>query len=119
MIVAQGARNRSIIELHFNEFVKLSVLDDREIHLAPILFAHIAKPIAINTERTGKIKIIGVAGPANMPAPLVKQVNAVFTKALSTNSVKEAIGKGAYEAAPSTPEEASAELKLAFDRWAR
>jgi tripartite-type tricarboxylate transporter receptor subunit TctC len=107
-----------------------------------------AAPTAINNERTGKIKIIGVAapvrntflpnvptiseqgvagidltswimvaGPANMPAPLVKQVNTVFTKALSTNSVKEAIAKGAYEAAPSTPEEASAEIKLAYDRW--
>jgi tripartite-type tricarboxylate transporter receptor subunit TctC len=107
-----------------------------------------AAPTAINNERSGKIKIIGVAsptrnpflpnvptiseqgvpgidltswimiaGPANMPAALVKQVNAVFTKALSTSTVKETIAKGAYEASPSTPEEASAEIKLAYDRW--
>jgi tripartite-type tricarboxylate transporter receptor subunit TctC len=107
-----------------------------------------AAPTAINNERTGKIKIIGVAaptrnlflpgvatiseqgvpgldltswimiaGPANMPAALVKQVNAVFIKALSTPSVKESIAKGAYEASPSTPEEAGAEIKLAYDRW--
>jgi tripartite-type tricarboxylate transporter receptor subunit TctC len=107
-----------------------------------------AAPTAINNERTGKIKIIGVAspvrnpflpniptiseqgvagidltswimiaGPANMPTALVKQVNAVFTKALSTGSVKETIAKGAYETSPSTPEEATAEIKLAYDRW--
>jgi tripartite-type tricarboxylate transporter receptor subunit TctC len=107
-----------------------------------------AAPTAINNERTGRIKIIGVAaptrnqflpnvptiteqgvagidltswimvaGPANMPATLVKQVNAVFTKALSTSSVKESIAKGAYEASPSSPEEAGAEIRLAYDRW--
>jgi tripartite-type tricarboxylate transporter receptor subunit TctC len=107
-----------------------------------------AAPTAINNERTGRIKIIGVAaptrnqflpnvptiseqgvagidltswimlaGPANMPATLVKQVNSVFTKALGTSSVKEAIAKGAYEASPSTPEEAATEIRLAYDRW--
>jgi tripartite-type tricarboxylate transporter receptor subunit TctC len=107
-----------------------------------------AAPTAINNERTGKIKIIGVAaparnqfipnvptineqgvpgidltswiaivGPPNMPAPLVKQINSIFTKALNTPSVKEAIAKGAYEVSPSTPEEVSADIKLAYDRW--
>jgi tripartite-type tricarboxylate transporter receptor subunit TctC len=107
-----------------------------------------AAPTAINNERTGKIKIIGVAapirnpfmpsvptiseqgvpgidltswimiaGPANLPVPLLKQINAVFTKALNTSSVREAIAKGAYEASPSSPEEASAEIKTAYERW--
>jgi tripartite-type tricarboxylate transporter receptor subunit TctC len=107
-----------------------------------------AAPTAINNEKTGKIKIIGVAapvrnqfmpnvptiseqgvsgidltswiaiaGPPNMPGPLVKQINAIFAKALNTPSVKEAIAKGAYEASPSTPEELTADIKLAYDRW--
>jgi tripartite-type tricarboxylate transporter receptor subunit TctC len=107
-----------------------------------------AAPTAINNERTGKIKIIGVAapvrnpfmpgvptiteqgvpgidltswimiaGPANLPAPLLKQINAVFTKALGTVSVREAIAKGAYEASPSSPEEAATEIKVAYERW--
>jgi tripartite-type tricarboxylate transporter receptor subunit TctC len=60
---------------------------------------------------------IMIAGPANMPGALVKQVNAVFAKALNQPSVREAIARGAYETAPGTPEEASAEVRHAYDRW--
>ncbi len=107
-----------------------------------------AAPTAIINERTGKIRMIGVAaptrnpfmptvptlgeqgvagldltswimvaGPANMPPALVRQVNAVFVRALSTPSVRETIAKGAYETSPGTPEEAAAEIRTAYDRW--
>lgn len=107
-----------------------------------------AAPTAIANEKTGKIRIIGVAapkrnsfipnvptiseqgvpgldlaswialvGPARMPPDLVAKVNALFAKALTTPQVREAIAKGAYEAAPSTPAELAAEMKSAYDRW--
>ncbi len=107
-----------------------------------------AAPSAISNEKTGKIRIIGVAapkrspflpnvptireqgvagidlvswvaiaGPPNMPADLVAKVNAVIVAALNEKQVQEAIARGAYEAAPTTPAEMSAEMRAAYDSW--
>ena len=107
-----------------------------------------AAPSAIVNEKTGKIRIIGVAapkrspfipnvptiseqgvagldlaswvaiaGPANMQAELVAKVNAVIVAALSDKQVHEAIARGAYEAAPTTPAEMAAEIRSAYDKW--
>ncbi len=107
-----------------------------------------AAPSAIVNEKTGKIRIIGVAapkrspflpnvptireqgvpgidlvswvaiaGPPNMPADLVAKVNAVIVAALNEKQVQDAIARGAYEAAPTTPAEMSAEMRAAYDSW--
>ena len=107
-----------------------------------------AAPSAIVNEKTGKIRIIGVAapkrspflpnvptiveqgvagidlaswvaiaGPPNMPAELVTKVNAVIIAALADKQVQEAIARGAYEAAPTTPAEMRAEMRSAYDKW--
>jgi len=107
-----------------------------------------AAPTAIINEKTGKIRILGVAapvrnpfipnvptiseqgvpgidltswiaivGPAKMPADLVARVNAVFVQALSNPAVHDAIAKGAYETAPSTPAELATEIRSAYERW--
>lgn len=107
-----------------------------------------AAPTAIINEKTGKIRILGVAaptrnpfipnvptigeqgvpgidlvswiaivGPARMAPELVARVNAVFGQALSTASVREAIAKGAYETAPSSPADLATEMRGAYERW--
>lgn len=107
-----------------------------------------AAPTAITNEKTGKIRILGVAapvrnpfipnvptigeqgvagidltswiaivGPAKMSPEVVAKVNAVFGAALRDAGVREAIAKGAYEAAPSTPAELATEMRSAYDRW--
>ena len=107
-----------------------------------------AAPTAIINERTGKIRILGVAapvrnafmpnvptiteqgvpgidltswiaivGPARMPPELVIRVNAVLVQALANPQVHEAIAKGAYETAPSTPAELASEIRSAYERW--
>lgn len=60
---------------------------------------------------------IAVVGPAKMAPELVDKVHAVFAAALSNPQVTEAIAKGAYETAPSTPAELSSEIRTAYDRW--
>ncbi len=60
---------------------------------------------------------IAVVGPAKMAPELVAKVNAVFVAALSDKGVHEAIAKGAYETAPSTPAELEKEIRNAYDRW--
>ena len=60
---------------------------------------------------------IAIVGPAAMPRDTVAKVNALLVQALSSPEVKDFIARGAYEAAPSTPAELSAEMRLAYDRW--
>ena len=107
-----------------------------------------AAPTAIINEKTGKIRILGVAapvrnpfmpnvptiseqgvpgidltswiavvGPAHMAPDVVAKVNAVFVQALATPQVHDAIAKGAYETAPSTPAELATEIRAAYERW--
>ncbi len=58
-----------------------------------------------------------VVGPAGMAPALVERINDTFVRALRTPQVREAIAKGAYEAAPSTPGELAAELRRHYERW--
>ena len=60
---------------------------------------------------------IAIVGPATMPRDTVAKVNALLVQTLSSPEVKDFIARGAYEAAPSTPAELSAEMRLAYDRW--
>ncbi|MBL0418966.1 tripartite tricarboxylate transporter substrate binding protein [Ramlibacter sp. AW1] len=60
---------------------------------------------------------IAVVGPAGMSPAIVDKVNAMFRQALESQEVKDFIAKGAYEAAPSTPAELSAELRSSYDKW--
>ena len=60
-----------------------------------------------------------VAGPKNLPAPLVNRVNAVVRDALKRPDVVEKLlGLGA-ETRPSTPQEAQAFLASEVARWAK
>lgn len=107
-----------------------------------------AAPTAITNEKTGKIRILGVAsptrnqfipnvptiseqgvpgidltswvaivGPAGIPTEVLTNLNSMFAQALNAPSVREAIARGAYETSPSSPQELSAEIRSAYDRW--
>lgn len=58
-----------------------------------------------------------VAGPARMEPRLVAMVNEVFVRALSTQSVVDAVASGAFETVPSTPAQAVSEIRIAHDKW--
>jgi tripartite-type tricarboxylate transporter receptor subunit TctC len=60
---------------------------------------------------------IAVVGPAHMPRELQMKANALLVQALNAPDVKDFIAQGAYEAAPSTPEELTKEMHVAYDRW--
>ena len=58
-----------------------------------------------------------IAGPARLEPRRVAMVNEVFVRALSTQSVVDVIAEGAFETVPSTPAQAVAQLRQAYDRW--
>ena len=58
-----------------------------------------------------------IAGPARMEPRRVLMVNEVFVRALSTVSVSDAIAVGAFETVPSTPTQATTQLRAAYDKW--
>lgn len=58
-----------------------------------------------------------IAGPSKMEPRRVLMVNEVFVRALSTLSVADAIAVGAFEAVPSTPTQATTQLRLAYEKW--
>ncbi|MET0508645.1 MAG: tripartite tricarboxylate transporter substrate binding protein [Burkholderiaceae bacterium] len=58
-----------------------------------------------------------IVGPAKMEPRLVAMVNEIFVRALSTQSVTDAVATGGYETAPTTPKQAQVEIRLAYDRW--
>jgi tripartite-type tricarboxylate transporter receptor subunit TctC len=60
---------------------------------------------------------IAIVGPANMPREIQQKANALLVQALSSQDVKDFIAKGAYEAAPSTPQELMTEMRVAYDKW--
>jgi tripartite-type tricarboxylate transporter receptor subunit TctC len=60
---------------------------------------------------------IAVVGPVGMAPEVVAKLNSLLGQALATQSVRDFIAKGAYEAAPSTPAELSQEIRTAYDRW--
>jgi tripartite-type tricarboxylate transporter receptor subunit TctC len=60
---------------------------------------------------------IAVVGPAGMASGVVSAVNAALRATLESAPVREAIARGAYEVAPTTPDEMAAEMRLAHERW--
>jgi tripartite-type tricarboxylate transporter receptor subunit TctC len=60
---------------------------------------------------------IAIVGPAHMPRDIQQKANALLVQTLSAPDVKDFIAKGAYEAAPSTPEELTHEIRVAYDKW--
>jgi tripartite-type tricarboxylate transporter receptor subunit TctC len=60
---------------------------------------------------------VAFVGPPKMAPELVAQVHAALAAALNAPAVKEAIARGAYETAPTTPAETAAEIRSAYERW--
>ncbi len=60
---------------------------------------------------------IAIVGPAGMAPDIVGKLNTMIGQTLATQSVRDFIAKGAYEAAPSTPAELTLEIRTAYDRW--
>lgn len=61
----------------------------------------------------------GLVGPKDMPADLVKQLNAVCNQALQTAEVKEKILSQGNELGGGTPEQFAALIKAEAPRWAK
>lgn len=60
---------------------------------------------------------IAIVGPPQMAPDLVARINATLDAVLNAPAVKEAIERGAYETAPTTPAQAAAEIRSAHERW--
>lgn len=60
---------------------------------------------------------LGWYGPANMPASVVKKLNAALVDAHGQASVKENFKTGAYTSESSTPEELDRITRDAYQRW--
>ena len=58
-----------------------------------------------------------IAGPSRMEPRRVLMVNEVFVRALSTVSVSDAIAVGAFETVPTTPTQATTQLRAAYEKW--
>ena len=60
----------------------------------------------------------GVAGPADMPAPLVQRINDIFNKVIQTPAVKKAITENqAADIVGGTPQQFDAFIKSELKRW--
>jgi tripartite-type tricarboxylate transporter receptor subunit TctC len=60
---------------------------------------------------------IAIVGPVGMSPEVINKANALFGQALSTQSVKDTIARGAYEVSPGSPAELAADIRSAYDRW--
>jgi tripartite-type tricarboxylate transporter receptor subunit TctC len=59
----------------------------------------------------------GIVGPANMPTPIVKQINEALGKVLSQPDFKEKLSAEAVDLFPMTPEAFGAYMKADIARW--
>jgi tripartite-type tricarboxylate transporter receptor subunit TctC len=59
----------------------------------------------------------GIVGPANMPSPIVKQINEALGKVLAQPDFKEKLSAEAVELLPMTPEAFAAYMKADIARW--
>jgi tripartite-type tricarboxylate transporter receptor subunit TctC len=59
----------------------------------------------------------GIVGPANMPTPIVKQINEALGKVLSQPDFKEKLSTEAVDLFPMTPEAFGAYMKADIARW--
>lgn len=60
-----------------------------------------------------------LVGPAGLPAPIVRQVNAALNQALADTQVQEMIRRQGYEASTGTPEALAAQIRADHAKWGK
>jgi tripartite-type tricarboxylate transporter receptor subunit TctC len=61
----------------------------------------------------------GIMGPANMPKPVVMQLNAEINRLITTQELREKLSGEALETMPMSPEQFAAYIKSDIDKWSR
>jgi tripartite-type tricarboxylate transporter receptor subunit TctC len=61
----------------------------------------------------------GIAGPANLPAEIVRQLNAAFTKAMAAPEVHQRLLDGGLDPIVGTPEAFAAFIRSEIDKWSK
>ena len=61
----------------------------------------------------------GIAGPANLPADIVAQLNAAFAKAMAFPEVHQRLLDGGLDPITGTPEAFAAFIRSEIDKWSR
>lgn len=61
----------------------------------------------------------GIAGPANLPADIVTQLNAAFAKAMAFPEVHQRLLDGGLDPISGTPEDFAAFIRSEIDKWAK
>ena len=61
----------------------------------------------------------GIAGPANLPADIVTQLNAAFAKAMAFPEVHQRLLVGGLDPITGTPEDFAAFIRSEIDKWAK
>lgn len=61
----------------------------------------------------------GIAGPANLPADIVTQLNAAFAKAMAFPEVHQRLLDGGLDPISGTPEDFAAFIRNEIDKWAK
>ncbi|TRZ58003.1 MAG: tripartite tricarboxylate transporter substrate binding protein [Rhodocyclaceae bacterium] len=61
----------------------------------------------------------GIMGPANMPKPIVTQLNAEINRLITTQELREKLSSEALETMPMSPEQFAAYIKNDIDKWSR
>jgi len=62
---------------------------------------------------------LGFYGPARLPEPTLRALNAALVRALAAPEVKDGFAKGIYEAVSSTPEQLGALTRQSYDEWGK
>lgn len=62
---------------------------------------------------------IFMLAPANTPKEIISRLNAELAKVLTAPEIKERLGTGGFEAAPSTPQRLDAMIGEALERWGK
>lgn len=61
----------------------------------------------------------GIMGPANMPRPIVMQLNAEINRLITTQELRDKLSGEALETMPMSPEQFAAYIKSDIDKWSR
>ena len=61
----------------------------------------------------------GIAGPANLPADIVRQLNGAFTKAMAAPEVHQRLLDGGLDPIVGTPEAFAAFIRSEIDKWSK
>ncbi len=62
---------------------------------------------------------IFMLAPANTPKEIISRLNAELAKVLTAPDIKEKLGAGGFESAPSTPPQLDAMIREALERWGK